>query len=181
MSIEHSAIADPNIHEPKGVAAAAVNTVYASNGAGSGAWAKIDSNKIDTTSITTWIQGLINAASLTFTKVFWVHTQIADISTASSVIVPVPESCTINGATLVLGGAIATADATISFKNAAAASLGTAVTVAFTSSAKGDTYSFTATTNTALTGPTWVEIATDGASTNTVTLDITLKFTIPSA
>ena len=39
MAIEHSTITDPDIHEPKGVAAAAAGTVYIADGAGSGAWA----------------------------------------------------------------------------------------------------------------------------------------------
>ena len=38
MAVEHVNIADPNIHEPKGVATAAVDTVYYANGAGSGSW-----------------------------------------------------------------------------------------------------------------------------------------------
>jgi hypothetical protein len=40
-SVQHSAITDPNIHEPKGVAAATVNKVYVANGSGSGTWQKI--------------------------------------------------------------------------------------------------------------------------------------------
>lgn len=40
-SVQHSAITDPNIHEPKGVAAATVNKVYVSSGTGSGTWQKI--------------------------------------------------------------------------------------------------------------------------------------------
>lgn len=35
---EHSAITDPNIHEPKGVAAATSGQVYVADGAGSGTW-----------------------------------------------------------------------------------------------------------------------------------------------
>jgi hypothetical protein len=35
---EHSVITDPNIHEPKGVAAASAGQVYVANGSGSGAW-----------------------------------------------------------------------------------------------------------------------------------------------
>jgi len=35
---EHKNIIDPNIHEPKGVSIAPLNTVYVSNGAGSGVW-----------------------------------------------------------------------------------------------------------------------------------------------
>lgn len=38
MTIQHSAIADPNIHEPKGVSTAAAGTIYIANGSGSGSW-----------------------------------------------------------------------------------------------------------------------------------------------
>lgn len=41
MTVQHSAITDPNLHEPKGVAAAAVDQVYVADGAGSGAWGKL--------------------------------------------------------------------------------------------------------------------------------------------
>lgn len=38
---EHSVITDPNIHEPKGVASAAADKAYFSDGAASGSWKKI--------------------------------------------------------------------------------------------------------------------------------------------
>jgi hypothetical protein len=38
VSVQHSAITDPNIHEPKGVASAASGAIYVADGAGSGAW-----------------------------------------------------------------------------------------------------------------------------------------------
>lgn len=41
MSIEHKNITDPNIHEPKGVGTAAVNTAYVATGAGTGTWRKL--------------------------------------------------------------------------------------------------------------------------------------------
>lgn len=37
-NISHSAITDPNIHEPKGVATATAGKVYTANGSGSGTW-----------------------------------------------------------------------------------------------------------------------------------------------
>lgn len=46
MSIEHSEIEDPQIHEPKGASSAASKTIYISDGAGSGAWNKIDSDSL---------------------------------------------------------------------------------------------------------------------------------------
>lgn len=41
MTIQHSLITDPNIHEPKGVASAAIGNVYVADGAGSGVWQKL--------------------------------------------------------------------------------------------------------------------------------------------
>jgi hypothetical protein len=38
MAIEHDSITDPEIHEPKGISTASSNTVYVSDGAGSGTW-----------------------------------------------------------------------------------------------------------------------------------------------
>ena len=40
-NIEHSIITDPNIHEPKGVAAASSGQVYTANGTGSGSWTSV--------------------------------------------------------------------------------------------------------------------------------------------
>lgn len=42
MAIQHSAITDPDIHEPKGVASASLGQVYTADGAGSGDWVIID-------------------------------------------------------------------------------------------------------------------------------------------
>lgn len=41
MAIEHNVITDPEIHEPKGASTAILNTVYRSDGAGSGDWEKV--------------------------------------------------------------------------------------------------------------------------------------------
>ena len=40
-NVQHSALTDPNIHEPKGIASASVGEVYVADGAGSGAWETI--------------------------------------------------------------------------------------------------------------------------------------------
>lgn len=52
MTIEHTTITDPYLHEPKGAFAAAANKVYVSNGAGSGTWQKITKSQIDTSAAT---------------------------------------------------------------------------------------------------------------------------------
>ena len=46
MTIEHKDLTGANLHEPKGAAAASVNTVYIADGAGSGSWAKADASSI---------------------------------------------------------------------------------------------------------------------------------------
>lgn len=38
MATEHASLTDPELHEPKGVAAASSGQLYVANGAGSGAW-----------------------------------------------------------------------------------------------------------------------------------------------
>lgn len=48
MAVEHSTITDPDIHEPKGVAAATVGQLYVASGAGSGTWTTPSLNTIDT-------------------------------------------------------------------------------------------------------------------------------------
>lgn len=39
--VQHSAITDPNIHEPKGVATAVSGSVYLADGSGSGSWVQL--------------------------------------------------------------------------------------------------------------------------------------------
>lgn len=44
-NVEHSALTGASLHEPKGVAAAAVDTVYVADGAGSGTW-KVEGGRV---------------------------------------------------------------------------------------------------------------------------------------
>lgn len=174
--VQHSAITDPQIHEPKGVAAASANTVYQANGAGSGAWAKIDADNIDQSAIITFINDNITDKDIDLTGNFYMTATIADVSTASDILVPIIDNCTLVSARLVLNGAIATADANVSFTNAAGASMGSAVVIAFSGSAEGTGFTFTPSGNNSFTGPTWFKVATDGASDNAIPLHITFKF-----
>jgi hypothetical protein len=41
-NVQHSSLTDPNLHEPKGVAAASANQLYLSNGSGSGTWTNVN-------------------------------------------------------------------------------------------------------------------------------------------
>jgi len=46
-NIQHSAITDPNIHEPKGITTASNRQVYKANGSGSGTWARLTEADLD--------------------------------------------------------------------------------------------------------------------------------------
>jgi len=47
IAVQHKDIVDAQRHEPKGASTATTNSVYASNGSGSGAWTKIKSPNLD--------------------------------------------------------------------------------------------------------------------------------------
>lgn len=101
-------------------------------------------------------------------KIF-VTGEIADVSTASSVRIPIVDDMEgeVVDVTTVLGGAIATADAVITVSKGNS-SIGT-VTIANASSAEGDIDSLQPTsTNRFLVAGDWLELTTNGASTNTI-------------
>jgi hypothetical protein len=175
MAIQHVDITDPNIHEPKGASTASIGTVYVADGAGSGSWEKIGVSEIDTTEVYPDIEDKIGDGTIEVGGRFFITTVLSDVSTAGSVIIPIIRDCTVIGASCVLGGAITTNDATVTFNNSAGASMGSPVTIANSGSAKGTTFSFTATGNNVLTGPTWIEIATDGASDTAQPLYVTVQ------
>lgn len=173
---EHVDLTDPNLHEPKGAAAASANTVYIADGAGSGAWDKVATAQLDYADVLASIQTDVDDGDLELTGVFFMTVVLNDVSAASDILVPVIDDCTLVSASLVLGGAITVANASVTFTNSAAASMGGAVTITQAGSAEGTTFSFTASGNNVFTGPTWFKIATDGGSTDTQPLYITLKF-----
>ena len=134
--VEHSAITDPNIHEPKGAATASAQETYVADGAGSGDWIALQD---------------------VYTGV------IADVSTAETVYIPILNSGTVASIVTILEGAITTADATVTPKNAAAASMGT-ITVTHSGSAAGDAYSLAPSSNNSVTAGSFMTIETDGGS-----------------
>jgi hypothetical protein len=100
-NVNHNTLTDPYLHEPKGVASAASGEVYVANGAGSGAWTAKETLVGET------LAGYID-----------------NISAVSTVYVPIPFAGTISKVVTVLEASIASADSTITVKNAAAASMG---------------------------------------------------------
>lgn len=163
MAIEHVDITDPDIHEIKGAAAASANTVPIANGSGGTAFAKIDVDNIDTSSIFN-------------TNQYYLQAVIDDISTAGSIYVPIVHAGYITTIYTALQGAITGADAVITFRNNAGTSLGT-LTVANAGSAAGDIDTTTITPSPGqFSAGHFLKIDTDGASTNAVKLFITILF-----
>lgn len=161
--VAHSTLTGSELHEPKGAAAASAHTVYVADGAGSGAWAKIDSDNIDTTSIFTTNKLVINA-------------RIDDVSTSGSIYVPIPVACTVNAVYTALGGPLTSANATITVRNNADTSMGT-ITVAYSGSAAGDVDSLTPASNNTFTAGQRMRIDTDGGSTGTYPLVFSIVVT----
>lgn len=60
MTVEHAALTGASLHEPKGVAAAAANTVYVADGVGSGTWQKITASQLSGTG-NAWVNVIIVA------------------------------------------------------------------------------------------------------------------------
>src|SRR5690606_1381760 len=99
MTIQHEDITDPFIHEPKGAAAASADTVYVANGAGGGTWEKITTDSINTAYTTAVLAEvaadvLDGSIPLPRAEVF-VYAVIPDISTPSTMFIPIPEDAEI--------------------------------------------------------------------------------------
>lgn len=185
---EHNTITDPNLHEPKGVAAAAINTVYVANGAGSGTWKVLEEGSLNAaieTGVLAQAQTNILAGTLSILRAeTFLFCIIPDISTAHTLLIPIPKNCTFSAARLTLEGAITVANASVEFKTAADVSMGVA-TILFTGSAAGTSFAFTPSGNNVLTAPTYMKIVNAAGSTGAQRLFITLHFyvtrTVPEA
>lgn len=102
---------------------------------------------------------------------------LADVSTASFVLVPIPFNVKIQSIKYTLGAAITGADSVITVtRGGGGAAMGTQ-TIAFTSSAEGTSFTQTPSGNDTITATThnYIKIATDGASSTAVPLYITIK------
>jgi hypothetical protein len=103
---------------------------------------------------------------------------ITDVSTAETIYIPIANAGTVAKVVTVLEGAIATADATLTAKNAAGTSMGT-ITVAYSGSAAGDVDTLAPVSNNTVAANDAITIETDGASTTaqriffTITVDRT--------
>lgn len=99
---------------------------------------------------------------------YFLYGEIADVSTAGQIYIPVPDGGKIIKAFSVIDGAIATANATLTMKIGGTAVTGGTITITQSGSAAGDVDTCEPTAaNTVVEGDA-IEVETDGASTNTV-------------
>lgn len=111
-------------------------------------------------------------------KKVYLTTSIADISTAGQIYVVSPVAGNITKIYSVINGAIADADAVLTPKIAGTAITDGAITVAFDGSAAGDVDSSTPTALNTITAGSAIEIETNGVSSNTVEVVLTIEITL---
>jgi len=111
-------------------------------------------------------------------KKVYLFTSIADISTAGQIYIVSPVAGTVSKIYSVINGAIATSNSVLTPKIAGTAITNGAITVAFSGSAAGDVDSSTPTAANTITAGAAIEIETDGASSNTVEVVLTIEITL---
>ena len=104
---------------------------------------------------------------------YFLTSTIADISTASSTFVPVPDGGKVIKIITALQGAIGTANAAITFEIGGTAITGGAITVTQSGSAAGDVDTAEPTAANEVAEDGTIEMITDGASSNTIKLNVT--------
>lgn len=162
-NVQHSALTGSSLHETKGVSSAADNTVHYATG-GTGAWAKVNANMIDTSSIKN-------------TNKIYLTVALNDISTPTSHWVVAPLAGTISKWYTVIENAITGANAGLTLEIGGVAVTNSAITVTQAGSAAGDVDSATPTANNTVSAGQAIEIVLDGASSTacrgTATIEIT--------
>ena len=150
----HKDLTGTDLHEPKGVAAASANTVYVANGSGSGAWTALKSS--------------VYALTRTFD----------DVSTAADMYVAIPKAGTIARIDAVLEAAITVANAAVTFSIGGVAVESSALTITQSGSAPGTEFNSTPTGHNTVVAGNVLKISTDGASTTTAKLSVTVLINV---
>ena len=104
---------------------------------------------------------------------YFLHAAIADISTASSTFVPIPDGGKVIKIITALQGAIGTANGGITFEIGGTAITGGGITVTQSGSAAGDIDTAEPTAANDVSEDGTIEMITDGASSGTKKLNVT--------
>lgn len=147
---QHKDLTGTDLHEIKGADAATSGQIPIANGSGGAVFTDVNNTN----------------------KVFVTHT-IDDISTAGSYWVLPGIAGTITDIGSVINGAIATADATLSFEIGGVAITSGNIVIANAGSAAGDVDTSSPSALNVITATDPIEMITDGASTNIVAATIT--------
>lgn len=131
-----------------------------------------------TAGVVTTTTNLADVTAATRAGKVYINGVIDDVSTAASFWVPVPVAGTITRIDSVINGAIATADAALTFEIGGVAVTGGAITVAYSGSAAGDVDTATPTAANTLAAGGSIECITDGASTNTIKAELVFEITL---
>ena len=140
-NVNHSALSDPYLHEPKGASTATAGDVYVADGAGSGSWED-------------------HRRSV-------VNLHIHDISVAENMYVPIPFGGTVSRVSSVIAGAITGADVVLTIKNSSAATMGT-ITITQAGSAAGDVDFTNPSTNNTTTDNDYILVQGNGGASSHV-------------
>lgn len=116
---------------------------------------------------------VLSSSELHEPKSFIITGVLDDISTASTIYVPIPYAGTVSKVMTVVGGAFSTSDVEIDVKNSAGSSMGT-LTITQSGSAAGDTDTLAPASNNTVTADDYITVETDGASTDTTKLWFTV-------
>lgn len=146
----HKDLTSTDLHEPKGAAAAAAGTVYVANGSGSGVWTSTGKRQVS------------------ITRTF------DDVSTAADIYFPVPVAGSISKIVSVLDAAITTANSAVTFSIGGVAITSSAQTIAFSGSGAGVTFNSTPSGLNAVVVGNAIKCSTDGGSTGTAKLTVTV-------
>lgn len=140
-NIFHQNIADPYIHEPKGVAAASANQVYVANGLGSGSWAA-------------------------YYKTYPITRALTDIGTAGDTFIVAPEAGTITKIYMTHDVLTATATTNITFQIDGVGITGSSIAIA-SATAAGTASSSTPSANNVVNAGSIIKITSDGGTSST--------------
>lgn len=150
--VAHRDLTGADLHEPKGVATASIDTIYVADGSGSGSWKKVEATSLSGTSIKN-----LNK--------FHVSGYFQNMNTAStSIYIPVRADTRLLQV-YVTQQSNNSANITLSFFDNLNNSMGEGLVLISAGSAAGNTYTFAPTAASVFTADTFLRVTTSGGGT----------------